>query len=352
MREVIKKIALGETSLPQEFTLGLAEPQTEIAVWLHGAGKPIDVTYRQAMVCAAPLTICIGFDSGQRPSGKDITCLSLKFCERSGQGRVLGEIGLEFKAAVSVAGSELVLFEPRSSKNYCLPRARLAAHYLFHAYQHWRKDNTKGVKMSFLERRASMVIFISPHPILLVSVGSRENGNIFPMNLLGDLGNGYFGFALRTERVVGGLVERAGHLALSSLPLSHGALAYQLAHNHARQSFDWDQLPFPTMLSTTFHIPFPAFALRVRELKIETVRALGSHSLLIGRIIHDEKLSDGLGFCSIHGFYQFWRLKGRGEDELEAALAVDAHSKWGRFHPLPEQNEPMKMASQYDKAER
>ena len=40
--------------------------------------------------------------------------------------------------------------------------------------------------MTFLERRAGMVIFIVPHPIVLVSVGTREDGNVFPMNIFGD----------------------------------------------------------------------------------------------------------------------------------------------------------------------
>src|ERR1700761_5869520 len=129
IRLVIKRIAFGNTLLPQEFTLGLEDPQTEITVWLHGVGAPRDVTRRHSMVCASPLTICIGFDEGQRPSEKELVRFSLKFCERAGQKRVLGEIGLKPQMAVAETGSEFVLFEPLSSKNYCLPNVRLYTHY-------------------------------------------------------------------------------------------------------------------------------------------------------------------------------------------------------------------------------
>jgi flavin reductase (DIM6/NTAB) family NADH-FMN oxidoreductase RutF len=343
LRKAIERIVFGETLLPQEFTLGLPEPQAEIAVWMCGIGEPIDVTFQHAMVCAAPLTICIGLD--KKFPLNDAACFSLEFCERGNNKRLLGKLELTLKTCISAEHLNLVLCEPRSSHNYCLPKTRLAAHYLFHAYQHWRKDNTKGVKMTFLERRTGMVIFIVPRPILLGSVGNRENGNIFPMNLLGELGNGYFGFALRTERVVGKLVKDSGLVAISSLPLSHGALAYQLAHNHSKQSFDWDQLPFEIEASEAFGIPVLSLAPSVKEIKIETIYDIGSHSFFLGRIMHEKKQTDDLRFCSIHGFYQAWRLKGKDREAFKHSLAIDANSKWGRFHSLPEQNDLMKSAS-------
>jgi hypothetical protein len=333
VRAAIKRITFGETLFPQEFTLGLVEPQEEITVWLRGATIDLDVTHRHSIVCAAPLTICVGFDEGQRPSEKEIASLSLTFCEQDGKKRVLGVIGLKYTATVPAIGSELALFEPRSSKNFCLSNAHIGAHYLLHAYRQWRSDNTNGIRMSFLEKRATMVMFIRPHPIVLVSVGSKKAGNIFPMNLLGGLGNGYYGFALRTEKLAGGLVERAGRIALSSLPLSQGFLSYQLANNHTKQSIDWDHLPFATKTSVTFNIPVPDFAQRVKELEIELVRAIGSHSFFVARLVHDQKFSEGLGFCSIHGFYQSWRLKKLNQRtrEREVSLAGDALNKRERY---------------------
>jgi flavin reductase (DIM6/NTAB) family NADH-FMN oxidoreductase RutF len=258
---------------------------------------------------------------------------------------VLGEIGVKPQMIVAEAGSEFILFEPLSSKNYCLPRARLCTHYLLHAYRQWRKDNTKGIKMSFLERRAGMVIFICPHPIMLVSVGSKDDGNIFPMNILGDLGNGYMGFALRGERLAGGLVERAGRIALSSLPVSQGALAYQLANNHTKKSINWSQLPFATKMSAEFGIPVPEFAPRVIEVEIKSVLAIGSHRFFIARKVREDRFFDGLEFCSIHGFYQSWRLgklKG-GSEEVQISLAGDAFNKRGRNRSPVASHAPIEM---------
>ncbi len=330
---MIKRIAFGETLVPQEFTLGLPDPQTEISVWLDGAGAPIDITHRHSMVCAAPLTICIGFDVEQRPNADELSKLTIRLCRRDGAKQMLGEVGIRPKATVYRDKTNFVLFEPRSSKNFCLSSTRLWTHYLLHADRQRRRDNTNGIKMTFLERRATMVMFIRPHPIVLVSIGNKDGGNIFPMNLFGDLGCGYFGFALRTERLAGGLVESAGRVALSYMPLSQGFIAYKLADNHIKQSIDWNKLPFPMKISSEFSIPIPDFALRVKELNIEEVRTVGSHRFFLAKIIRDETLSEAPVFCSIHGFYQSWRLKQIQErkKELEASLASDALNKRGRY---------------------
>jgi len=327
-RKAIEKIMFGDTFLPQEFFLGLADPQTEIAVWLHGLGSPLDVTHRHSMACAAPFTICIAFDGGQNPNEKDLKRLTLKFCERNGQKRVLGEIGLKLTTIILEVGVALALFEARSSINYCLPKVRLWAHYLFHAYSQLRKVDTSGMKMSFLERRAAMVMFIRPHPVVLLSLCGETGGNIFPMNLMGDLGNGYFAFALKDSRRAAHLVERTGRIALSSVPLSQASLAYQLAINHTKECIEWNHLPFATNVSSTFNIPVPVFAQRVREMEVTKVHSIGSHMFFLARIVRDETFSEGLGLSVIHGFYQAWRLNGHSA-ELQTSRAEDSFFKRG-----------------------
>jgi flavin reductase (DIM6/NTAB) family NADH-FMN oxidoreductase RutF len=329
-RKVLQKIVFGDTFLPQEFFIGFPEPQTEITVWLHGLGprRPIDVTCRHLMACAAPLTVCIAFDEREELSEKDIKCSTLKFCERNGKKRVLGEIGLKPTTSIAADGLNLILFEPRSSVNYCLPKTQLWAHYLFHAYSQWRAVDTADMKMSFLERRAAMVMFIRPHPVSLVSLDDETGGNIFPMNLMGDLGNAYFAFALKDSRRAAHLVERTRRIALSNVPLSQAPLAYQLAINHTKERIEWDRLPFATKVSTTFNIPIPVFAQRVREMEVTKIHNIGSHVLFLARIVHDETFSKSLGLSVIHGFYQAWRLNGHSV-ELQASRAEDSIYKRG-----------------------
>jgi flavin reductase (DIM6/NTAB) family NADH-FMN oxidoreductase RutF len=285
------------------------------------------------MACADPFTLCIGFESGEDPDKNMTSQLSLQLCERSGRKKVLAEIGLDVDSATLVPASSarLVLFRVRNSKNYCLPRRHLFAHYCRYRYSLWRKPDVPGRKMTFLERRAAMVMFIRPHPVVLLSLCNEGGGNIFPMNIMGDLGNGYFALALKESRLAAHLVERAGHIAISNVPLSQTSTAFKLGVNHRKPSISWSELPFATKLSSSFNIPVPVFAYRVRELEVDSVHRLGSHLFFVARIVSDEVTPEPEGLCIVHGFYQGWRLRGH-RAELEASLMADQRNKRGVQH--------------------
>jgi flavin reductase (DIM6/NTAB) family NADH-FMN oxidoreductase RutF len=293
-------------------------------------GAPLDVTNRHITACCAPLVIGVSMGRGQYTSRKNAAEISLRFHERGGHKRLLGVIRLEPKTTISLDKSELILFNVLGSSNYCLPRLRLWAHYLPQAYLNWRKLHSFDVKMTSLEIRASQVAFIRPHPLMLGSIAGEWGGNIFPMNLLGDLGNDDFAFALKDSRRPAHLVERAGCIAVSNVPLPLCSTAFRLAINHTKQSIDWDQLSFALKVSKEFRIPVPISAPRVREMTVNEVHKIGSHTLFIARIVSDERFSNEPQVNIIHGFYQHWRLGGYKE-KLRDSLIEDSLNKRGQL---------------------
>jgi flavin reductase (DIM6/NTAB) family NADH-FMN oxidoreductase RutF len=328
IRTVIKDGIFGETILPEEFATGISDPQQEISVVLDGMGTPIDVTFRHSTACSDPFLLAIAFDEGQLPNLEELRHLRLKFYERAGKRHLLGEIRLHWEETLAVSGASVLLFAPRGVCNQCLPRLSLYAHYSLHLLRQWRSGSASGMTMSFLERRGAMVSFIRPHPTVLVSVTDELGGNIFPMNIMGALGPKRFGFALRNDRLAGRLVERAGRVVMSNVPVRHASSAYALARNHTKSSAEWDNLPFSTKPSPMFHFPIPEFALRVRELELEKVHKIGSHSFFIARILGDTVFSTEPSLCVIHGYYETWRVGGRAA-EMKAALREDLLNKRG-----------------------
>jgi flavin reductase (DIM6/NTAB) family NADH-FMN oxidoreductase RutF len=328
VRTAIKSGIVGETVLPEEFATGIADPQQEIAVLLHGMGEAIDVTFRHSTACSAPFLLALAFDEGRSPTPQELRGLSLKFFEREGKGQLLGSIGLQWQEQVSVTGGELHLFSPHSVSNYCLPTLSLWAHYSMHLLRQWKSRAASGMTMSFVERRAAMVSFIRPHPSVLVSVRGELGINIFPMNIMGALGPDRFGFALRNDRRAGQLVERAGRLVLSNVPVRYGSLAYRLAPNHTKAFIHEEDLPFSTALSPMFQFPVPEFAVRVREMELEKVHRIGSHSFFVAHILRDTVLSVEPSLCVIHGYYQTRRVGGQGA-AMKAALLEDRLNKHG-----------------------
>ena len=129
------------------------------------------------------------------------------------------------------------------------------------------------------------------------------------MNLLGPLGNGYFAFSLNSSRQAAPLVTRAGKVALSNFSNDQFPVARRLGKNRKRKFVEWNELPFETKKSTALNLPVPCFAMRTRELEIETVRNLGSHTLFVARTVGEEFWAQGPQCFMIHGIYKAWREK-------------------------------------------
>jgi flavin reductase (DIM6/NTAB) family NADH-FMN oxidoreductase RutF len=305
-RKFLKRVVLGPVDYPQQCAVGLREPQADVAVWLHGIGDPCDVTYNHFMACGGPFTIGVGLDGARQQLMKENTRPALKFLQRYGSQQLLGEIALRWRSMVPVGDQQLALFQVKDYRNYCLPPARLWARYAQYAYQRSRADHS-DVAITTHEIHAMIVFYICPRPVTLVSVVHGTTGNIFPMNLMGPIGNSYFCFALNSATPVANLVERAGEIALSNIPLEQSSLAFQFGKHHRREGIDLSRLPFATRTSAALGLPAPEFALRVREMQIESARKLGSHTMFVARTVQDEHWKDGLEFFVEHGIYRAWR---------------------------------------------
>jgi flavin reductase (DIM6/NTAB) family NADH-FMN oxidoreductase RutF len=314
----VRSAVLANSNLPQQCAIGLRGPQSEVRVELHGLrSHPLgcDVTARHMIACASPFTIGIGLDAASSLEVSEAAHPTLKFFEQGGDQRLLAEIALILSTSVPAGEQELFLFEIRSVRNYCLPKARLWAHYLFLALLRARGGKKPGeIPMVARGVHAGIACFVCPRPVVLVSVADPDQsgaGNLFPMNLMGPAGEGYFAFSLNSTRQASPLVQRARRVALSDLPFELSDRARELRGNHKRESIQWSEVPFPTRNSDAFGIPVPEFALRVREMEVESVRRLGSHTVFVARIVHEERYRDGLQFHMIHGIYQAWRLRQR-----------------------------------------
>jgi flavin reductase (DIM6/NTAB) family NADH-FMN oxidoreductase RutF len=305
---MLKRLAFGDSNLPRQFTVGMNDPQSEIRVWLHGLGEPHDVTERHVMACVKPMTIGVVLEPEWQAGSGTAERLSLRFQERHGNQRLMGEIFLD-GPGVAAPAPGLRLFGVRGSANYCLPKLQLRLHQLHLLYTRWRFNNNPEIKVTPREAHAMIVFFICPRPVVIVSVVHGDEGNVFPMNLMGPIGNGRFAFSLNSTRHAAPITTRAGKLAISSVPLEMAPLARQLGKNHYKDSIDMTQLPFTPTKSREYGLPVPEFAVRVREMEIEFHEKLGSHTFFITRLVHDERFSATPEFFYVHGIYQAWRIR-------------------------------------------
>ena len=276
-------------------------------VRFSGLGTPRDVTLLHSVACAVPYTFCIGFESSARPQLTSGKCSTLEFCERRDESRVLGMITLRFSKTLATDNCCLGLFEAVECRNFCISRYHLCAHRVFNTYKWWRNKRPDKEKIPAFDARCNAVTFICPRPVVLVCVVDGDRG-LFPMNLLGDLGCGYFAFALNSRKRASPLVRRLGHLTVSTVPLNKKTVVRQLGKNHYRESISWEALPFALQQANGFQISAPEFEIRVKELQILETLPLGSHDFFLAKTVRSATAS-GQEFHMIHGYYSAYRSR-------------------------------------------
>jgi len=310
-RQALRQLVLGSANVPQQCVIGIRDPQSEVSVWLEGAGTPIDVTHNNVMIGASPLAIGIGLGKPEGQAARK-SRLSLKFREMKGERRLLGEIRLRMTETMAIGDEQLCVFETQGCRNYCVPRVRLWIRNMHHAYRKWQSERRSAVTASQIrtsELRSVFTFYICPRPVVLVSVLHQGAGNIFPMDLIGPVGTQHFALALHNTSGPLRLMEQSRRIAVSSVPIEHSSRAFELGKNHNTRAMAFGDLSFPTIPSVTFGIPAPLFSLRIREMQIETVRTLESHTLFVATVVRDDFRNEGMQMFQIHGFYQAWRQR-------------------------------------------
>ena len=306
VRRAVKRLLLGSASVHQYIPIGLRDPQSEVSVWLHGLGAARDVTYSNVVASTRPLTLGIGLEKHLDFAAVRRTKPSLEFREKDG-GSLLGEIDLRPTESILLEDGQLCLFEPQHCKNHCLGKPWLWTRYLYFAYGQRRsrkRSQAPGFQIPAGHLHCLFVFYICPRPVVLVSVADASLATIVPMDLIGPVSARCFSLALHSTSTAAPLIERSRRIALSGVPPEHAAVAYQLGRNHEAPCVDMDHLPFATTRSAAFGLPVPRFALRVREMKIESVRTVGGYRLFLASAVEDRRLADRPQFFLVHGFYR------------------------------------------------
>ena len=304
LRQSLERIVFGGDVLPLRFFIAQPQPQQEIEVWLHGFGPPRNVTRRQGPASTIPFTFWVAFDAHEIPSDQQCARMSLRFHATGNRQRLLGKLGLRRTHTIRAGKSAILVFEASSAANYCRPRLSLFLHFLL---QMWKQRHSK-IRLSRLEHRAMSALFICPRPISLASVAEPGRASMFPLNVMGDVDEEYFAFALTASKIPAQFLSSARRFALSVTPIEQAPVAFALAANHNVRSINFADLPFPTRLSPKLGLAVPVFAPRVREMEIESVHTVGTHAFFVARTLSDERMGGGPEFAVVYGLYQAWRL--------------------------------------------
>ncbi len=182
---------------------------------------------------------------------------------------------------LEVGGSRIALFEAGESRNYCVSRLRGAAIRSYEAWKAARDRNPRNIRMTPADMFAMWILHDAPRPVVAVSYGSEEKGNLFPMDLIGPVSDGWYVLGLHSSSPAIPIFKDIGKIAVSEMPVQARGTVYALGKNHREAYREVRKLPLPMARSQLFGIPVPEQALCVRELVVEQVENLGSHHLFV-----------------------------------------------------------------------
>jgi flavin reductase (DIM6/NTAB) family NADH-FMN oxidoreductase RutF len=294
--------------LPQWSAVALPDPHTEVRGRLHGRGPGVDVTANHVVAALRPLTLAVGVDEAVAAALVGVEALSLRF-EDVESGRLLGELDVRPDRELSAAGVRMGLLQVSGSRQRCVGWPRQTLDRLLRHRSGRRQPAPHNFTMSPAALQQLFVVYLCPRPVVLVSVDDGAHSNVFPMDLIGPLAGERFTLALRSTSQSVPTMTSHRRIALSNIDAAAHAVAYALGEHHRQVHVDWAALPFATRRSPAFALPVPDLAIRVREVQVDHVETIGSHTFFVTRVVTDEPVRAAAAFCHTSGIYQYFRTR-------------------------------------------
>jgi flavin reductase (DIM6/NTAB) family NADH-FMN oxidoreductase RutF len=292
--------------LPQWPPVALREPQEAVQVRLATVCGEFDVTRAAVVAALRPLTLAVGLDAQLMSTIEDRSQPQLQFVDLESR-RTVGMLQLQHIRNWNTCGAAIGLFEVRRGTHRCV-------RWPYRPWNRWlqnrrmrRNTDPNNFFMSPEAVQQQMIFYICPRPVVLVSVDDGSHSNLFPMDLIGPVSSDRFTLALRSTSPSIPTMKSARRVALSDVPARDYATAYKLGIHHKNVKVEWGHLPFEILRSRDFSLPYPAIALRVREIEILDFDTIGSHTFFVTQIASQQSAGNDAQFFHTSGIYQHFR---------------------------------------------
>lgn len=290
MKELIRKI-LFKKGPAEFFGVHLNQEQIGERVVLIQANGETDISLSHCIVCQEPFCIAVWFHPAE--AGK-YEAKQFDMEIRKGNTK-MATLRLRPQKEVQAGNTTILIL--KIEKAVCHQVGNFRQYFFYHYI-----SPTK--KLSLEARKTYGALYSYPRNIIIVSYKEEGYYNIFPMDFQGIIeGANRVVLGLRTTNITLDKILHSRRLVIGDTEGATLATVYELGKHHSSRPPLPGQLPFETSGTALFGFPLPRFSASYMEIEVEENYLLGSHMMILGKIMH-KKLGSPSG-AVWHHVHQF-----------------------------------------------
>jgi hypothetical protein len=152
------------------------------------------------------------------------------------------------------------------------------------------------------------IAYAIPRIISLITLRDGDAMNMFPTDLHGPTGSGYYLSSLRHGGNACGQVLKLKTVVLSDVQAEWYRYAYDLGKNHMQRPTGPEHFKLAPHATQRFGLPLPEPVLRYRELTVTDYFDAGIHRIILYRIETDVNVAPGKRLSHLHQYAVQWRV--------------------------------------------
>ncbi len=295
MKSLIRKLLF--KNLDRQIFFGVSIRNGKIAetAYLKDGHRRIDVSERHNILCERPFCIAVWI------CGNDLDTIGKRKLELN--------ILRDEKLVVSMTLTIIKKLEQPNGVILVLEIEKLRCHQisLLHQYlliNFFFSNKRHGYKETLIYGG----LYSYPRRVIVTSFRNKEYYNIFPMDFQGEYPeiNVYL-LGLRVSNITVNEIIETKRVVVSSTEEIDSKTMYALGAHHSKTPPEIQSLPFRVSESELLKFPVPEFSSWYREIEITDHFKLGSHMMLVGRILNSKKMHDSRN--SLYHIHFFEQLK-------------------------------------------
>lgn len=281
MKSLIKKLISRRLDPKPFFGVRIPNGQIEEEVILENAGHKLNVSNRHNIVCERPFCIAVWIGADDLSSFFEADKVKLKIIKGT---KSVASLDIKPVKKLEQNNGAVFVFQVISARCYQL---NLLYQYLLIRLFFTNRRHT------YTEALIYCAVYSYPRKVIVTSFRDHEYYNIFPMDFQGEYPeiNTYL-LGLKTSNITVNKIIETKRVVVSTTDDIDSKTIYDLGAHHSNIPPTIENLSFKVRESELLKFPVPGFSSAYKEIEIIGNYKLGSHMMLVGRILNAKKITE------------------------------------------------------------